>query len=481
MSEHAWPIYFAENLIVGNLSSSVAVATLWTPKEAFAKRLRADSYCVMGQLYSNDGINAILRNTLARPQIRTIILCGQDKIGSADSLTCLVNNGINEKGEVIGKPESRVEKEISREAVDVFRSHVNVIDMRGVLKVDEIQAAIDAAQAENTPWADPQLFPEPEISADWFPSEQSTYTFRGKTVAQVWPKILHSIMRFGEEKMTHYSTKQKELWNVVAVITDEDPSDIEWAPYFNFTREHFEGYKPQVMTAEPVPSLAYTYGIRLRDHHGVNQIHSIIKKIQEEYFTRRAVAVLWNVALDDDSTHPPCLTVVQAAVKYDKLYLTCYLRSNDMFRGWPENILAFRTMQKEIADAVGLPMGPLTTISESGHVYEESYVQVKEVIDQAYPKLPCEQDPRGNYVIAVDAKEQLIRVVHMSPEGRKIGVYTGTTAMNIFNDIARDCGISVFVHALDLGAELQKAEIALTLGIAYTQDRPLPLTKEDIL
>lgn len=480
MSENTWPIYFAENLIIGNLNSSVAVATLWTPKEAFGKRLKSDSYCVMGQLYSNDGINAILRNTLARPQIRTIILCGQDKIGSADSLTCLVNNGINEKGEVIGKTESRVEKEIPKAAVDLFRAHVKIVDMRGVLKVDEIQAAIDAAQAENTPWAEPQMFPEPEISSDWFPSENSTYTFRGKTVAQVWPKILHSIMRFGEEKMTHYSTKQKELWNVVAVISDEDPDNIDWAPYFNFTREHFEGYKPQVMTAEPVPSLAYTYGIRLRDHNGVNQVQTIIKKIKEEYFTRRAVAVLWNVALDDDSTHPPCLTVVQAAVKYDKLYLTCYLRSNDMFRGWPENILAFRTMQKEIADAVGLPMGPLTSISESGHVYEESYVQVKEVIDQAYPKLPCEQDPRGNYVLKVDKVKQEIQVIHMSPEGRKIGVYNGTTAMGIFNDIARDCGISVFIHALDLGAELQKAEIALKLGIEYTQDRPLPITKENL-
>lgn len=480
MSEQEWPMYFAENLIVGNLQSSVAVATLWTPKEAFGKRLNKESYCVMGQLYSNDGINAILRNVLARPQIRTIILCGQDKIASADSLTCLINNGINEKGEVIGKLESRVEKEIPAAAVDLFRAHVKVVDMRGVLKVEEIQAAIDAAQADNAEWAEPQMFPEAEISADWFPSENSMYTYRGKTVAQVWPKILQGIMRFGEEKMTHYSTKQKELWNVTAVITDEDPENIEWAPYFNFTKEHFEGYKPQVMTAEPVPSLSYTYGIRLRDHNGINQIDTIIKKLKEEYYTRRAVAVLWNVATDDDSEHPPCLTVVHAAVKYDKLYMTCYLRSNDMYRGWPENILAFRTMQKEIADAVGLPMGSLTSISGSAHIYEESFVQVKELIDEYYPKLPCEQDPRGNYVIKANHKKEEIEVIHMSPEGRKIGLYTGTTAMGIFNEIANNGGISVFVHALDLGAELQKAEICLKLGLEFTQDRPLPLTKEQL-
>lgn len=481
MSDASWPVYFAENLILGNEKSSVGVATLWTPKEAFSKKLKPESYRLIGQLYSNDGINPMIRNVMANPTIRTVVLCGQDKIGSADSLSKLLENGINEKGEVIGKEESKIEKEIPREAVELFRSHVKLIDMRGVLNAEEIQAAIDACEQNVEPWAEPQLFPEPEISADWFPSEDSQYTYRAKTVADVWPKILQGIMRFGEEKMTHYSTKQKELYNVTAVITDEDPENIAWAPYFNFTKEHFEGYKPQVMTAEPVPSLAYTYGIRLRDHNGVNQIESIINKLKAEAHSRRAVAVLWNVATDDQSEHPPCLTVVEAAIKYDKLFMTCYLRSNDMYRGWPENTLAFRTMQKEVADAVGLPMGPLTTISTSAHVYEENFAQIQDLITEYYPKLPCEQDPRGNYVIKVVAKDPAdkhIEVIHMTPQGRKVGLYKGKKAMAIFNDIANNGGISVFVHALDLGAELQKAEIALEQGMEYTQDRPLPFTQQ---
>jgi thymidylate synthase len=477
MSATEWPVYFAENLILGSEKSSVGVATLWTPKEAFSKKLKPESYRVIGQLYSNDGINPMIRNVMANPRIRTIVLCGQDKIGSADSLSKLLENGINEKGEVIGKEEARVEKEIPREAVELFRKHVQLLDLRGNLKAEEVQSAIDSCKQNTDAWAEPQLFPEPEITADWFPSEESLYVYRAKTVADVWPKILHGIMRFGEEKMTHYSTKQKELYNVTAVITDEDPEHIAWAPYFNFTKEHFEGYKPQVMTNEPVPSLSYTYGIRLRDHNGVNQIESIIAKLTAEAFTRRAVGVLWNVATDDGSEHPPCLTVVQASINYDKLYLTCYLRSNDMYRGWPENTLAFRTMQKEIADAVGLPMGPLTTISTSAHVYEESFAQIQELLTEYYPKLPCEQDPRGNYVIKVVTKnptDKRIEVTHMTPQGRKVALYKGTKAMEIFNEIASNEGISVYIHALDLGAELQKAEIALQQGIEYTQDRPLP-------
>lgn len=470
-----WPIYFAENLILGSENSSVGVATLWTPKEAFAKKLNPDTFRLVGQLYSNDGINPMIRNVLAHPTIRTIVLCGQDKIGSADSLAMLIKNGINEKGEVIGKEESKIEKEIPHEAVERFRQNVELIDMRGVLKAEEVQAAIDTIEQNNQPWAEPELFPEPELSSDWYPSEPSVYTARGKTVAQVWPKILQQILRYGEEKMSnHTSGSQYELLNLCAVITDEDPDDIEWAEYFPFTREHYEGYKPQVLTPEPVESLSYTYGMRIRDHKGVNQVESMIQKLKETPHSRQAIASLWQVEHDDQSSHPPCLDLVQCLVKYDKLHMTCYLRSNDMFRAWPENALAFRAMQKEIADAIGMEMGSLTTISSSAHIYDDCVPQAKEIVADYYPKLPCEQDPRGNYVIKVVPGER-IEVIHMTPEGRKVGKYEGKKAMKIFNDISSNGGTSVHVHSFDLGAELQKAEIALEYGLEYTQDRPLPL------
>ncbi|MFC1598004.1 thymidylate synthase [Patescibacteria group bacterium] len=474
MQLNEWPIYYAENLILGNEDSSVGVATLWTPKEAFAQKLKASTYKAIGQLYSNDGINPILRNVLSNPTIRTIILCGQDRIGSADSLAKLVENGVNDKGEVIGKEEAKVEAEIPKQAIDLFRKNVDIVDMRGVLKSDEVQAKIDKCKQNTEPWAEPQLFPEPQISADWYPSEGSVYTYRGATVAEVWPKLLHVIMRFGEEKKTHHTSgTQRELLNLCSVITDEDPDNINFAEYFPFTKEHFENYLPQVLTAEPMPTLSYTYGMRLRDHGGIDQINTIIEKLKKEEWSRQAIGVLWNVKTDDESDHPPCLNLVQAVIKYGKLQFTCYIRSNDIYRAWPENALAFRTMQKEIADGVGVSLGSLTMISGSGHIYQENYAAVQDLIDHYHPSLLCEQDPRGNYVIKIMAKRE-IEVTHMTPEGRKIGSYKGTKAMDIFNQIARDEGVSVHVHAFDIGAELQKAEIALKLGIKYTQDRPLP-------
>ncbi len=472
MSNQEWPIYYAENLVVGDDSSSVGVATLWTPKELFEKKLTAGTYRIIGQLYSNDGINPLLRNVLASPTIRTIILCGQDRIGSADALSCLVENGINHKGEVIGKEEARVEQEIPREAVERFRKNVRLIDKRGVMNPAEIQPLIDSCAQDATPWAEPELFPEPDLSTERFPSEGASYTYRGKTVAEVWPKILHGLLRFGEEKKANHGTMQRELLDISAVVTEECPENIKLPEYMPFTLEHFEKYKPQVMSSEPLESLSYTYGMRLRDFNGINQVTAIIEKLKNKPWTRQAVAVLWDVEKDVNSEHPPCLNIISALVKDDQLVMTAFFRSNDMFRAWPENALALRCMQQEIADAVGIKMGPLTTISASAHIYEENIPAAREVLKTAYPKLPCEQDRRGNYLIKVVGEE--IEITHLSPTGRKLDTFTGKTAMELMNQIASNEGTSVFIHAMDLGAELQKAEIAIRLGIQYTQDRPLP-------
>src|SRR3989338_11385390 len=156
------------------------------------------------------------------------------------------------------------------------------------------------------------------------------------------------------------------------------------------------------MSAESIPSLEYTYCMRLRNHDGVNQIETLIAKIREEYFSRRAVAFTWNVAQDNVSQHPPCLDLVQVIVQDDVLHMTAYFRSNDMFRAWPENALALRTMHKEMADAVELPFGELCIISQSAHVYEENYNQAKELIREYYFKEVdfCRFYSRGNFTIA---------------------------------------------------------------------------------
>ena len=92
-----------------------------------------------------------------------------------------------------------------------------------------------------------------------------------------------------------------------------------------------------------------------------------------------------------------------------------------------------------------------------------------------------ELDQNGFFIIFVDHGKQKIVVEHYNyvKEGKlvKTGkinqVLEGTKAENLRKEIMQKGLLSRLDHAFYLGAELQKAERALKLGLDYTQDEEL--------
>lgn len=107
---------------------------------------------IVGSLKTeNIGIERMIQNILANPNIRFLIVCGEDSrkaVGhlSGQSLLALSQNGLDLlSGQIIGALGKRpVLKNISREAVDHFRRNVEVIDLIGCSSVEEI---LDKARA----------------------------------------------------------------------------------------------------------------------------------------------------------------------------------------------------------------------------------------------------------------------------------------------------------------------------------------------
>ena len=77
-----WPIFSEKELIIGNLEADIAVCTLWSPRETFARKNLdglMNKIAVVGNLYSVFGIGIIIRNCLANPNIRKIIVSGTEQ------------------------------------------------------------------------------------------------------------------------------------------------------------------------------------------------------------------------------------------------------------------------------------------------------------------------------------------------------------------------------------------------------------------
>lgn len=119
-------------------------------------------------------------------------------------------------------------------------------------------------------------------------------------------------------------------------------------------------------------------GKTLRAHYGKRisyQLHAAIDMLRRDPNSRRVVISIWNKAEDLDvrSVDIPCnVMVVPRIVRGDRLDLTVFNRSNDMFWGMlGANIVQFSFLQEYMARMLGKRVGELHQISTNLHAYTE--------------------------------------------------------------------------------------------------------------
>ena len=479
-----WPIYFKDKLIIGDEKSEIGIVTLWTQVTKIVEPIDKSLFSLAGQLYSKEGINFILRNVLANPNIRYLIVCGEERNGSGQALINFLEKGVDSENNVLETEYAQIHKEIPLEAIEAFRKNVKICNMIGNYNTADVVTALRSYQSSQSGlWGESQVFPEPKIEFDGvMPTDQSIFKVRRKFIGMAWLELLKLIMKFGTVRESFYGNNCRELFNIASVITDEDPDNFMMFPYFQITKEDIIDYLPKFMTGEK-GTADYTYGERLWNfpHMGVdgqitNQIDDVIVDYLTRYPTDRAAcATIFNIT-DHKAKTAPCMTFVQATNVDGKLDLTAYFRSHDIFGGWLLNAFGLRTLQKYIAGKLGWQIGNLTILSNCAHIYDNNWKLVQELIEKYGQGLDCASDPRGHVVISTEGEEIVAK--HLSPNGKPIqefrqnGKDEGAT-MKLYNKMVLAEMISQVSHSLYVGSELQKAEIAIKEGKGYIQDRYL--------
>ncbi|MFV9506149.1 MAG: thymidylate synthase [Oscillochloridaceae bacterium umkhey_bin13] len=483
-----WPIYFAQNLKVGNLQSGVGLCLLWTPQERVLPALDPQSYALAGNLYSRDGVNFLVRNLLAHPTITDLVLCGRDLTGSGQALVALLRDGLDADGRIVGEG-TRIHPELPAEAINLLRHNLTLHDYRDTVRPEPIAALLQGLPRPACPWAEtPLVFPYHEPVATALPAADAGLIVCAPTIRQAYLRLLWHVMRFGQPGATQHSADQRELLDVLTVVSDEptDPAAFSHAAWMPFTRASlgerrndgsFTGYLAQFLQPGRAEGVSYTYGERLRAFAGMrDQVEAIIAELRIADTSRRAVAALWNPIDDAGAPNPPCLNLVQASLRHGRLHLTAYFRSHDIYRAWASNAYGLRALQGLISAALEVEAGVLSIHSHSAHIYAHDWTQTDELLAHHYraanPRL--QRDARGSFVIALEPPNIVVR--HYSPDGQHLQSFQGSSAHELGVTLTPYLGEQS--HAIYLGQELQKAEFALKLGqpAAYRQDLPLELS-----
>lgn len=474
----SWPVCSNENLVLGNPESEIAIATLWTPTKKITDELDSNSFCVAGQLYSKEGINFIIRNILAKPSVRYLIVCGTELSGSGKVLVDFFEKGVDNDHMIVGNDFAKIHKEIPKEFLDLIRKNIKLENLIGVQDVNEIKKKIDNYKTINKPFSEPKIFPDAEKEeAKIFPTDQSVFKVRGRYIGNVWLQILKKILKFGTENPTWYGGNVKELFNIAAVITEEDPQNPEMFPFMQVNKEDIEKYSTAIMSGKKGDEV-YTYGERLWNYKGINQVEDVIIPYLKKYPTdRAAIAMMFDLTNDHKAERAPCMTQVQATALGDELNLTAYFRSHAIFSGWVLNAFGLRTLQKHIANKLSKKIGTLTIFSNCAHIYDNEWQTAEGVVKKYGDKIKFEaSDPRGYFVISVENKNIIVK--HYTPQGEYIQEFQqngikGETAILMYRKLLLADAVSEISHAFDLGVELQKAEMAIKNNLKYIQDKEL--------
>ncbi len=149
-----WPAVPGEYFVLGQGPSfPIAVSTLGSVE--LAQRLvelRPDGLCLVGKTETeNIGIDKAIKNTVANPYLRFLVLAGRESSGheSGQTLLALVQNGVDAELRVVGAKGRRpLLRNVTQAEVAAFRHQVGIVDLIGcedpsvvVARIGEISLA----------------------------------------------------------------------------------------------------------------------------------------------------------------------------------------------------------------------------------------------------------------------------------------------------------------------------------------------------
>lgn len=202
---------------------------------------------------------------------------------------------------------------------------------------------------------------------------------RAKNISDAWYRGLNIIWNHGNVIADERGNQIKEFMDLMVVIEDpynnRIPKDIVW------NEERLEEYAKQLISGENKQDFEYTYGQRLRNWNGkVDQIEYVIKKLQENPASRRAIAITWIPPIDTKVDEVPCMMLDDFKIRDGRVHLTTLFRSHDFGGAYPANLYGLSKLLEYVADRLDEKPGVITTISISAHVYEHDWDLVESIV-----------------------------------------------------------------------------------------------------
>ncbi len=487
------PLYFADKLTIINLRGSIGVVTLWSKVDYVIERFRqagvdlnptTSPIAVFGNLYGN-GLREMLRNLLYNPQIQTLLICGNDRSRSARELESFFDGDMqpvdSQMVRYIAPPGfkkvSILKISDTNRLIDnlvkpqQFKLLPEIVLMQPYDPQDEdflelVQEIVkNPYNSISVHENDRQKIPLPEVEVQYFPSNPRGHVVVQDTIIDAWKEVLHLLSRFGR-RVTLKKGERLELQHVKVVVEKPWLEADDKLRAVNLIPGRLRLYQEDILSGEMRPDETYNYGHRLRNYFGLDTLAACAERLKRDPEDRKAYVTLWDNTRDLGRVEGrPCLVSLYFRKFDGKLTLSATFRTHNAMDAYSMNLYGLMAIQKWVANKAGMTPGALVVISHSLGLDPRELDRAMLIIGQRPFKVRL--DPMGYFRITLDGKDILVE--HRF-EDVTLKEYRGKKAARLQHEIARDVALSDINHAIYLGRQLARAEMALKEGREFVQE-----------
>ena len=164
-------------------------------------------------------------------------------------------------------------------------------------------------------------------------------------------------------------TNKERNWN-------EEYAAAEWAWYLSgdprvTTLGELYGKIPAIWKnmADKSGEVNSNYGYQWRRN---DQLENVINILKHGYDTRQAAISIYDgKEINKYEFDTPCTYAIQFTVVQSKLYMSVYMRSNDLWYGFCNDQYQFASLQEMVAERLNLPVGTYYHHAHNLHLYND--------------------------------------------------------------------------------------------------------------
>lgn len=199
------------------------------------------------------------------------------------------------------------------------------------------------------------------------------------TLGEAWLGIAARILEEGRES-TYDGLPILEVAHATLVVEHPDPDDPLIAAHAN--PERLAWMRANFVDHDLVAELgdARSYASRLFDYAGTgaDQVQWVIDRLTDDPTSRSATITTFEPTLD--TTYIPCVSMLDFWIPSGAVDLVVYAHSIDFGSKGYGNLVQLADLQRRVAASLDRPVGTLTFIVKSAHIYATEYDYMRGVL-----------------------------------------------------------------------------------------------------